>query len=223
MEYKIKSFTIYAEYYELIDNLPVGEKKELLLAINDYMFKGIEPKLKGMSLAIFNNLRRPLDKSKKQSQKGTKYKPSENQTSNRNTNQTSNQISNQTTNTSLDVDVNVYVNVNVFNYFSNNMHSITSIECQKIEEWLKVFPEEVICYAIDQCVLYNVRTMKYLDAILTNWKNKGYKSLEDAKNDKPKLKGKEAIIPEWLNKEDYKETTSEEIEELNKLLEEFKE
>ena len=58
---EIKSFTFYNEYAELIDNLSTeDEKKEILLAIFDYVFNDIEPKLNGMSNAIFKNLKRPI-------------------------------------------------------------------------------------------------------------------------------------------------------------------
>lgn len=79
----IKSFTFYNEYYELIDNLPTNEeKKEILLAVLDYVFNDIEPNLDGMNKAIFNNLRRPIDISKNQSKrrvKKTGEEPEENQ------------------------------------------------------------------------------------------------------------------------------------------------
>lgn len=67
---RIKSFTFYNEYAELIDNLPTkDEKKELLLAIFDYVFNDVEPELSGMSKAIFKNLKRPIDISKSQSKR----------------------------------------------------------------------------------------------------------------------------------------------------------
>lgn len=67
---EIKSFTFYNEYAELIDNLPTeDEKKDILLAIFDYVFNDIEPELNGMSKAIFKNLKRPIDISKNQSKR----------------------------------------------------------------------------------------------------------------------------------------------------------
>ena len=75
---KVKSFTLYADNYELIDNLPEEEKAKVLVAITDYMFKDIEPSLNGMSYAIFINLKRILDKSKMKSKAGSKTKQNEN-------------------------------------------------------------------------------------------------------------------------------------------------
>lgn len=77
-EYKVKSFTFYGTYFELIDNVSIEDKKTLLLSIFDYMFKNIEPQLNGLNRAIFNNLRRPLDISKQQSERRTEEKPKKN-------------------------------------------------------------------------------------------------------------------------------------------------
>ena len=99
---KIKSFAFYSNYYELIDNLSIEDKKLMLEVIVDYVFKDKEPKgLKGMNLAIWNNIKMPLDTSKnnslrsigngapignqnakKTNQKQTKNKPKTNQTGN---------------------------------------------------------------------------------------------------------------------------------------------
>lgn len=65
---KIKSFAFYSNYYELIDNLQVEDKRLMLEVIVDYIFKDKEPKgLKGMNLAIWNNIKMPLDTSKNNS------------------------------------------------------------------------------------------------------------------------------------------------------------
>lgn len=82
----IKSFSFHPEYFELIDNLSTAEEKgEVLLAILEYVFYDKEPKLDGMSRAVFNNLRKNLDFSKAQSNKRrknqieTKQEPNQNQ------------------------------------------------------------------------------------------------------------------------------------------------
>ena len=96
---EIKSFTFYKNYYELLDNLPTKNKRKMLEIIVDYIFKNKEPNdLKKMDLAIWNNLKMPLDKSKRNSlrsldngapignqnalKKQTKNKPKTNQTGN---------------------------------------------------------------------------------------------------------------------------------------------
>ena len=63
----IKSFTIYEEYYDLITLLDREEQKELILAIFEYMFENKNPVLNDREFKIFNNLKRPLEKSKTKS------------------------------------------------------------------------------------------------------------------------------------------------------------
>jgi len=96
---EIKSFTFYKNYYDLLDNLPVEDKRLMLEVIVDYIFRDVEPiGLVKMNLAIWNNIKMPLDTSKKNSlrslgngapignqnalKKQTKNKPKTNQTGN---------------------------------------------------------------------------------------------------------------------------------------------
>lgn len=78
----MNGFTIYKEYYELITLLTEREQQELLLAITKFMFEDIEPTLNDRQTKIFNNLRRPLEKSKKRSKCGSTTKSNENQEEN---------------------------------------------------------------------------------------------------------------------------------------------
>ncbi|MGN1351316.1 MAG: DUF6291 domain-containing protein [Clostridia bacterium] len=79
----VNSFTMYFDYYNLIDTLPSKDKATLLVAINDYMFKDIEPKLSGHNQAIFNTLKNQLNlsksNSKRRTKKETETEPKENQ------------------------------------------------------------------------------------------------------------------------------------------------
>ena len=67
MKYKIHSFTFYDDYFALIDTISEKDKKEILCAIVDFMFKGIDPNLSGHNRAIFNTLSHQLNKSKNKS------------------------------------------------------------------------------------------------------------------------------------------------------------
>ena len=104
----IKSFTIYREYYDLITLLNEEEQKNILLGITKYMFEDVEPELNEREMKVFNNLKRPLEKSKQNSKRVTNQKPNENQMGN----QIDNQMGNQT---KTHQDVYVYVNDNVIN------------------------------------------------------------------------------------------------------------
>lgn len=79
---KVKSFTVFEEYYELITLLDEEEQKNLLLAIFKFMFEDIEPTLDSRENKVFNNLKRPLIISKNKSnskQNKIKIKSNENQ------------------------------------------------------------------------------------------------------------------------------------------------
>ena len=79
----VNSFTMYFDYFNLIDTLPLRDKATLLVAINDYMFKDIEPKLSGHNQAIFNTLKNQLNLSKSNSKRRnrttTEQQPNNNQ------------------------------------------------------------------------------------------------------------------------------------------------
>ena len=79
MKNNVNSFTFYRDYFELIDTIPIKDKKEILCAIVDYVFKENEPNLEGHNKAIFNTLSHQLDNSKSQSKRRTKKEPKENQ------------------------------------------------------------------------------------------------------------------------------------------------
>lgn len=116
---EVQSFSIYKEYYDLITLLSKQERAELLLAISEYMFEDVKPELNDNQMKIFNNLKRPLDKSKNKSKNGTKQNQNENKSkSNQNQNENNN---NNKTKTHQDVNVNVVVNNNSLN--KNNIIS----------------------------------------------------------------------------------------------------
>ena len=77
---EIKSFTFYKNYYELLDNLSTEDKRLMLEVIVDYIFRDVEPiGLEKMNLAIWNNIKMPIDTSKKQALNGLKGgRPKEN-------------------------------------------------------------------------------------------------------------------------------------------------
>ncbi len=75
----VKSFTFYFDYYNLIDTMTPNDKKELAVAILDYVFKDIEPALTGHKQAIFNTLKAQLTKSKNKSSSARKDTTNKNQ------------------------------------------------------------------------------------------------------------------------------------------------
>ena len=151
----MNGFTIYKEYYELITLLTEREQQELLLAITKFMFEDIEPTLNDKQTKIFNNLRRPLEKSKKRSKCGSITKSNENQKENEieiKENQKEIKIKsneNQKENESkTHQDVNVIVNVN--DNVDVNVKKISLEEIKGIVEYLNIKSNSHYKYSTDK-------------------------------------------------------------------------
>ena len=127
---EIKSFTFYKNYYELIDNLPQEDKRLMLEVIVDYIFRDVEPiGLEKMNLAIWNNIKMPLDTSKKQALNGLRGgRPTNEEKS-----QTETQIETQTKAKGKANNISTFLFLlSNFNFINNNIKLK-----DKLEEWLK--------------------------------------------------------------------------------------
>ena len=151
----MNGFTIYKEYYELITLLTEREQQELLLAITKFMFEDVEPTLNDKQTKIFNNLRRPLEKSKKSSKCGSITKSNENQEENeiktkenqKEIKTKSNESQKENENkTHQDVNVNVNVNDNV----DVNVKKISLEEIKGIVEYLNIKSNSHYKYSTDK-------------------------------------------------------------------------
>ena len=206
----VKSFTIYEEYYELITLLDEEEQKDLIMAIIEYMFKDKKPTLNDKQTKIFNNLKRPLDIAKNNSkrssgngapkgnQNATKNKPKTNQNQTENK-PNSNQMDNQK---QTHQDVNVIVNVNVYvnkliEYIESNLGiTINGTNLEKIENLFDDYDLEILMYAVDKTIASGHRTLNYFFGIVKNWKQDGFKTLEEIKQQDGRKEKKE----EWWKK-----------------------
>lgn len=151
----MNGFTIYKEYYELITLLTEREQQELLLAITKFMFEDVEPTLNDKQTKIFNNLRRPLEKSKKRSKCGSIIKSNENQEENETktkgnqkeikTKSNENQKENEN---KTHQDVNVIVNVN--DNVDVNVKKISLEEIKGIIEYLNIKSNSHYKYSTDK-------------------------------------------------------------------------
>ena len=216
----MKRFAIYREYYDLITLLPnEKDKSSLLLAIVEYMFDDIIPNsLSINAFKVFNNLKRPLDKSKVKSKNSTKNKQNNikyKSNSNRNENESK---------THQDVNVNDNVNVdvnNIFTYLEKIFgRTLNPIEYEEINKWED---SELTRYAIKLSVLNNVYSIKYISTILYNWKKKNIKTIEEAKKDEERFKTKSGIVPKWLDEEqEISPISDKEKKELEELLKGYK-
>lgn len=151
----MNGFTIYKEYYELITLLTEREQQELLLAITKFMFEDVEPTLNDKQTKIFNNLRRPLEKSKKRSKCGSITKSNENQEENETktkenqkeikTKSNENQKENEN---KTHQDVNVIVNVN--DNVDVNVKKKSLEEIKGIIEYLNIKSNSHYKYSTDK-------------------------------------------------------------------------
>lgn len=88
----------------------------------------------------------------------------------------------------IDRDKLISKTTTIYNFIENNFgRTISSLEVEKINDWLLLYDEEIIKYAIQIAVLNNKRTFNYINGILRNWKTAGYKTLQEIKdNELPK-------------------------------------
>lgn len=151
----MNGFTIYKEYYELITLLTEREQQELLLAITKFMFEDVEPTLNDKQTKIFNNLRRPLEKSKKRSKCGSITKSNENQEEteietkeNQKEIKTKSNESQKENENKTHQDVNVIVNVN--DNVDVNVKKISLEEIKGIVEYLNIKSNSHYKYSTDK-------------------------------------------------------------------------
>lgn len=193
---EIHGFSIYEEYFALISILERKKAQHVLYAITEYMFKGIEPKLDEKESAVFESLRRALDKQKNKSKNAKKEKSKQNQ----------NEIKIKT---QQDVDVNNILDSNnkrvigkkeekdskettkedLVTFISESNLIVTPYEFTILELYMKDFSIEEIKHAL---ILGKDKSINYSLAILKNWfiqKNKENNKLESNKS-----------IPDWFNK-----------------------
>ena len=187
---KIKSFTIYEEYYELITLLSEEEQKEILLEIFKYMFEDKEPKLNDRQMKVFVNLKRPLDVSKKNSlrsmgngapkgnnnalKKQTKNKPKTNQTSNQKQTHQDVNVSNYDNNYVVNVNGNVNVKNKIENkYFESIKVNTIFNEFLDLRKKLKaVNSERAITSLVNKLNNYDEETQYKMieNSIVNSWK-----------------------------------------------------
>lgn len=151
----MNGFTIYKEYYELITLLTEREQQELLLAITKFMFEDVEPTLNDKQTKIFNNLRRPLEKSKKRSKCGSITKSNESQEENEiETKENQKEIKTKSNESQKEnenkthQDVNVIVNVN--DNVDVNVKKISLEEIKGIVEYLNIKSNSHYKYSTDK-------------------------------------------------------------------------
>lgn len=105
---------------------------------------------------------------------------------------------NENVNANANVNANVNENANavtleeVIKTYENNIAPATEMSIDMLQDYYNDIGGELIIEAIKKSVLANNRTGRYINGILKDWRNKGFKSLIDAKNEEDKFtkKGK---------------------------------
>ena len=207
----VKSFTLYKEFNDLIKLLKDEDKEaKVVYAIWKYMFEDKYIVLDKEQQAIFDNLKRPLDKIKIKSHQDV----------------------------NVNVNDNVYVNnnkllekenkkekeKNLIEFMEDNGFTLYPVDYELVNLWED---NDLTRYAIKQAVLNKKFSTKYVDKILSAYKSKGITNISDAMRDDEEFsesKKHKTDTPNWLDKEIKEEPlTEKEEQELKAVLQEFQE
>ena len=230
---EINSFTFYRNYYDLLDNLPTEDKRLMLEVIVDYIFRDVEPiGLVKMNLAIWNNIKMPLETTKRNILNGKKggrprqeENPNENTDNNPNKNPNQNPDNNPKPNPKAKQN-----NISTFLFLISNFNYLQDkgLLREKIEEWLKYKWERKEYYketgfksllaklekATNQ---YGVeRIINLIDECMAN----NYKGIIFEKLEKQrKVLAHKEELPEWFDKDlKNEEMSKEDATEFDKLV-----
>lgn len=71
---------------------------------------------------------------------------------------------------------------NIFTVYEDNIGALNATTCDVLKGWLKVFDEDVICLAIEESAKSNARSVRYVNAILSQWEKQNVKNRSDAES-----------------------------------------
>ena len=221
-----KSFLMYYEYEEQLADFTDAELGQLIRAIFKYEKLGLEPEnlgsLQKMAFGfIKGNLNRDREKYDRRTETSVingkkggrpkKIKP--NEKPNEKPKKPKKAVIDIVTDIDTVIDNDIEI-VTVIDYIEQNYgRTISPIECEEVLEWQDSFSDDIIKYAVKISVVNNAKSFSYVDAILNSWHDKGFKTLEECKNEKKSDK------PEWYGETiDEKTASEEEIKELEARL-----
>lgn len=108
-------------------------------------------------------------------------------------------------------DIDIDSSSSIYDYYENEIGSLSPRQYEILNNYLDVFPEELIKEAINKTSDSNAKSFNYMNKILTDWKSKGYKTLGDVQNEiKPikksakqiKQENEDEVIKRFLNEEE---------------------
>ena len=191
---KRESFIFYKSFYDSIKELAPKEQAQIYNAIFEYQFENKIIDLKGVCKSIFTLILPQLEANNKryengkrggrprQNQNETETKPKNNQNETKmKPNENDNVNENENDNVNENENDNVNENENdIYTYLENNFtRTLSPIEIDKISQWLSLYEENIIKYAIELSVLNGKKTFNYVEGILKNWKGKNYNTLDE--------------------------------------------
>ena len=181
---KRESFIFYKSFYDSIKELAPKEQAQIYNAIFEYQFENKIIDLKGVCKSIFTLILPQLEANNKRYENGKRGgRPRRNQ------NETEIKPKNNQNETKIKPNENDNVNVNendnvngndIYTYLENNFsRTLSPIEIDKISQWLSLYEENIIKYAIELSVLNGKKTFNYVEGILKNWKGHNFNSLDE--------------------------------------------
>ena len=219
------SFIFYRSFYEAMSGLKDKDKLQLFNAICELSLNGNDVKMSGICKNIFTAIRPQIvanseryDNGKKGGRPKTKTNGFENKKTSGFENKKPNNNENENKNENVNENENNNRNVNdscvdglqkagdscidglqeIIDFYNNNIGLIPPYAIEVFQSYLEDFDKDVIIYAMQISVEANKRTIKYIKAILNNWKNAGIKTLIEAKQENNKTK-KNSDEEEFLN------------------------
>lgn len=78
----------------------------------------------------------------------------------------------------------------IINFWENNIGLITQFEKEVLEGYLETMNSDLIMLAIKKAVASKVKTLKYIEGILKNWKNKNIKTVLEAEQEDEAFKNR---------------------------------
>ena len=198
---KRESFIFYKSFYDSIKELAPKEQAQIYNAIFEYQFENKIIDLKGVCKSIFTLILPQLEANNKRYENGKRGgRPRQNQ------NETEIKPKNNQNETKIKPNENDNVNVNenendnvngndIYTYLENNFsRTLSPIEIDKISQWLSLYEENIIKYAIELSVLNGKKTFNYVEGILKNWKGHNFNSLDEIlEHEKSKNKNNKII------------------------------
>jgi len=150
---EIKSFTFYRNYFDLLDNVKKEDKMILLEAIVDYVFKDKEPQLEGLNMAIWNNIKLPLDTSKSRASNGKIKKKSK---------QNQNKIKTKSKGVTNNISISSFY-ISISNLIINRLNELNNTKYKSTsEETLKLIKGRIDDGYTKEDLLLVVEKMSYL-------------------------------------------------------------